>query len=146
MSHMSKSINHRHPFRWSDVGITFVFGVAVGIVAFAFLMVYTAPANAAPDPTYSSSWRQPYGGCDEAWQAPHSTGADECRAHGWTVKWWIIVSPKDRVRYVDPSINQCANEDAGRFCTWNFSVPRRDGLDLWYGGAGHRHYVKQVTR
>lgn len=26
---------------------------------------------------------EPYGGCDEAWQAPKSPGARWCRAHGY---------------------------------------------------------------
>lgn len=28
---------------------------------------------------------QPYGGCDEAWQAPDSPGAEWCRNHGYLV-------------------------------------------------------------
>ena len=28
---------------------------------------------------------QPYGGCDEAWQAPRSDGAQWCRDHGYAV-------------------------------------------------------------
>lgn len=30
--------------------------------------------------------REPYGGCDEAWQAPHSEGADLCRELGWVIR------------------------------------------------------------
>lgn len=28
---------------------------------------------------------EPYGGCDEAWQAPHSEGAAYCRSLGYDV-------------------------------------------------------------
>ena len=28
---------------------------------------------------------EPYGGCDEAWQAPDSDGANWCRSHGFDV-------------------------------------------------------------
>lgn len=46
-----------------------------------------------PQPT---SAHEPYGGCDEAWQAPTSEGARHCRErHGWTTvttqrwtQWW----------------------------------------------------------
>lgn len=123
----------------------FILGMVGGVVLGWTFLLTTAPAYSAPDPTYSS-WQQPYGGCVEAHDYPKSEGANECRAHGWTIKWWIVVSPKDRVQFVDPSINQCANEDAGRFCTWNFDAPRSAGLDLWYDGHGRRHYVKQVNR
>lgn len=34
---------------------------------------------------HKHTWQQPYGGCDEAWQAPHSKGARECRLHGFEV-------------------------------------------------------------
>lgn len=140
---MNAHTQHAHRACHVESMTLFVIGILVGVVGLAALLNFTAPAYAAPDPTYPR-WSQPYGGCDEAWQAPRSTGADECRDHGWTVHWWIVVSPKDRVAFVDPSINQCANEDAGRFCTWNFDVPRSHGEDLWYGGHGGRHYVKQV--
>ncbi|MGA8257996.1 MAG: hypothetical protein WB767_15610 [Nocardioides sp.] len=63
---------------------------------------------------------QPYGGCDEAWQAPRSEGAAHCRAHGWIVGRRVVISPSHHLhRYRLPS---CAVEDASRGpvpCGWN---------------------------
>ena len=60
---------------------------------------------------------EPYGGCDEAWQAPHSQGADDCRALGWTVRPRFVLSPKDRVKYLD--LRPCEQEDSDGPCYWN---------------------------
>lgn len=54
-------------------------------------------------------WQQPYGGCKEAWQAPHSAGADECRAHGWHISSRFVVGPRGVVRY--NMLPACKNED-----------------------------------
>ena len=58
--------------------------LAVGSVG--WLAVSTDRADAA-------EWQQPYGGCAEAWQAPQSAGAEECRAHGWIVRPRFVVGP-----------------------------------------------------
>ncbi len=39
---------------------------------------------------------EPYGGCAEAWQAPHSTGAEDCRRLGWTVTSTRSVPPNKK--------------------------------------------------
>jgi hypothetical protein len=150
MSDMSTSMKRA---RWhsTDMAALFILGLVGGIILGWSVLLAAAPAYSTPPEEYVTggpgpSWQQPYGGCDEAWQAPQSTGADDCRAHGWTVKWWIVESPKHRVEYVDASIPQCANEDRGRYCTWNFYAPRWHGLDYWFDGRGRAHYVKQVTR
>lgn len=41
---------------------------------------------------------QPYGGCDEAWQAPSSEGAQLCRDKGWTVTSQLVVNPRGVVK------------------------------------------------
>lgn len=41
---------------------------------------------------------QPYGGCDEAWQAPRSAGAAHCRSHGWVVRPRVVIGPKGWVQ------------------------------------------------
>jgi hypothetical protein len=38
-----------------------------------------------PTSPTQTHWVEPYGGCDEAWQAPQSRGARECRQHGYAV-------------------------------------------------------------
>ena len=60
-------------------------------------VAYAPPSDAA------TRWQQPYGGCKEAWQAPRSEGARECRAHGWTVYRWIVLNPDGIVRYYNPN-------------------------------------------
>ena len=91
MSLMSKSMK-RHPFRWSDVGVTFAFGIAVGFLAFAFLMSATNPAYSSPDPV-AGGWQEPYGGCDEAHLYPSTNGAWECRVRGLGGPWWVSDLP-----------------------------------------------------
>jgi hypothetical protein len=71
---------------------------------------------------------QPYGGCVEAWQAPHSQGARDCRRDGWIIRPRIIVGPYGYVRYNKMPL--CRNEDGSyrrrngtvglqRHCFWN---------------------------
>lgn len=52
--------------------------------AVAATLLVNSPAVAAP---------QPYGGCDEAWQAPKSAGAQECRDLGYTVHRKFVLNP-----------------------------------------------------
>lgn len=51
-------------------------------------------------PIADAAWHQPYGGCKEAYQAPRSQGARECRQHGWLVKRWIVATPTGEMRYI----------------------------------------------
>jgi hypothetical protein len=78
----------------------------------------TSPADA---------WQQPYGGCKEAWQAPKSPAADECRDHGWTVTARVVIGPRGVVRF--SSLPSCRVEDASSGpvpCSWNLNR-ERDG-------------------
>jgi hypothetical protein len=60
---------------------------------------------------------QPYGGCDEAWQAPQSEGADWCRDHGWTVHKRFVLNRNDVP--VALRVNPCQTEDSDGWCYWN---------------------------
>lgn len=71
--------------------------------------------------------RQPYGGCAEAWQAPRSPGAQQCRELGYAISARFLVSPRGVVLH--SSLRHCAYEDGSggpRPCTWNVGT-RRDG-------------------
>ncbi len=61
----------------------------------------------------------PYGGCKEAWQAPHSQGARECRSHGWTVRPHFTIDPHNVLRATD--FRPCREEDSNG-CFWNADV------------------------
>jgi hypothetical protein len=79
----------------------------------------------------------PYGGCDEAWQAPQSDGADWCRDHGWTVTGRLVIGPRAVVRY--SSLPHCRVEDASRGpvpCTWNVG-PGVDGNGVGLAFVSH---------
>jgi len=92
----------------------------------AALMLSTFLASFAVIPRADAS--QPYGGCDEAWQAPHSVGAKWCRSHGWIVRPRIVVGPHGHVRF--RTMPKCITEDGSylrrngtvgyqRHCFWN---------------------------
>lgn len=112
--------------------------LVVGIAVAVLLSV--APARAA----------QPYGGCDEAWQAPRSEGAAWCRHHGWTVRPFIVVGPRNWVRYYD--LPSCKYEDASSGpvpCKWNFDDGDGNGKGDAYWVTGTNtdarfHYVEGV--
>lgn len=55
--------------------------------------------------------------CDEAWQAPRSAGADDCRLRGWTVTNRFVLRPSNRVAYL--RMNPCEQEDSNGPCFWN---------------------------
>ena len=93
---------------------------------------------------------QPYGGCDEAWQAPKSEGAEWCRDHGWTVRARYVIGPAGYLRY--SSLPSCRFEDGSgqpvrggnRNCSWN--VHRGDGNGrgdqyLVVGPASNRRFI-----
>lgn len=87
---------------------------------------------------------EPYGGCDEAWQAPDSPGSDWCRDHGWTVTRKIVVGPRGWVRA--NRLPACTFEDGSRqrsACFWN--ADRRGngtGSDYWLDRQDRVHLVK----
>jgi hypothetical protein len=92
----------------------------------------------------AADWTQPYGGCDEAWQAPHSEGADACRAHGWTVRSHLVIDPHRVVRM--SSLISCGVEDASDGtvpCSWNFGSTDGNGRGLsFFVSRAHRfHFV-----
>lgn len=87
---------------------------------------------------------EPYGGCKEAYQAPHSQGAKECRAKGWTIKRRLVVTPHAVVRFT--RLPHCREEDGSgqrSACTWN--IGRKidgdgQGLSYWVSGPHARHH------
>jgi hypothetical protein len=117
----------------------------IGALTWAAVLVFTSPkAEAAP--LVTERWQQPYGGCDEAWQAPSSAGADECRAHGWTIRARLVVGPRGVVRM--SALPHCRNEDGSgqrSACSWNFHDGQRDGdgrgASLWLDRHDRSHYV-----
>jgi hypothetical protein len=109
------------------------------------LLVVMAPANA--------SWQQPYGGCEEASLAPHSAGANQCRAHGWTIKTRLVVNGHGVLK--GSGLPHCREEDGTgqrAACSWNFpdfTVPitqdgNGKGLSYWVGVYDKVHYVWPV--
>jgi len=74
--------------------------IAVSVAAFvgAFLYLSVAPA--------AQAWTQPYGGCKEAWQAPQSQGAVECRAHGWIISREDAFSPREVTRLLSRVVDR----------------------------------------
>jgi hypothetical protein len=94
----------------------------------------------------ASAWQQPYGGCEEGTLAPHSAGANQCRAHGWTIMRRLAVNPHGVV--VGSGLPHCRNEDGSgqaSACSWNFHDGTRDGngrgLSYWVGRNDRIHYV-----
>jgi len=98
--------------------------------------------------TKAAAVTQPYGGCKEAWRYPHSAGADDCRALGWTIKRKIVVNPNGIVRY--SSLPHCSYPKRMRWCTWNVIFTRDlrvcDGdcyrAPYWSDRKGRTHFVK----
>lgn len=97
-------------------------------------------------PASPASANQPYGGCKEAWQAPHSSGAKACRSHGWTVTRKIVVTPRKQV--VFDRLPECRYEDGSSqrsACTWNLhpDQPQGNGVGLgyWLDRKDRTHYV-----
>lgn len=66
--------------------VTILLGVTLGTIA-----GWASPATA------SATWTQPTGGCKEAWQAPQSVGADDCREHGWRISSRFVINPHARL-------------------------------------------------
>ena len=100
----------------------------VGAAAFLGTAIVLVLAGASPPSHASTSGvLEPFGGCDEAWQAPRSTGADRCRELGYTVSARFLLSPRGVVLH--SSLPHCRFEDGSggrRPCTWNVG-PRVDG-------------------
>ena len=87
----------------------------------------------------AQAWRQPSGGCTEAWQAPKSKGAAQCRAHGWTVTARLVLDPRHIVKY--STVQQCRFEDGRdrrkRTCMWYGNLQGdKNGATVWYRNPG----------
>lgn len=114
-------------------------GKAVGIIAGLVLIAIscTPKAHAAP-----------YGGCDEAWQAPTSAGAQTCRDHGWTVTSHLVLDQHAVVRWTN--LVSCHYEDASSAhetfpCGWNMPPGGgHDGLTMYYTGTWRHHRAHYV--
>lgn len=102
----------------------------LGVAALAVLALVCSAAFALAGSPAGAGTRgatEPYGGCDEAWQAPRSPGADLCRALGYSVSARFVLSPRGVVLH--SSLPHCRFEDGSggrRPCTWNVG-PRTDG-------------------
>ena len=90
---------------------------------------------------------QPYGGCKEAIDYPHSEGADWCRDHGWTVTRSIVVRPDRWVVNYRMPLCEVEDQQYGP-CRWNFGVGAYmpTGKAYWVGSKGNVHYVKGLAR
>jgi hypothetical protein len=117
--------------------------IAIVAVAWSLALIVVPTADAAA----------PYGGCKEAYTAPHSAAADRCRKAGWTIAvrpsgHGIIVSPRHVIRYL--WLPQCRNEDGSgqrSACTWNVTLPYQGdgrGRALWNDWHDRVHYVKRT--
>lgn len=113
---------------------------AVGIIVGLVIMAYAC----APDWARAAEWQQPYGGCIEAWEAPHSAGAQACRDHGWTVTGHVVLTPRNVVAF--SNLTSCRFEDGGGRqsypCSWNFPPGGgHDGLSYYMTSPQRTHYV-----
>lgn len=89
----------------------------------------------------AQAWTEPYGGCDEGWQAPHSVGADQCRDHGWIVRHRLVIDPHKVLRYT--SLPACYTDDGtGRYCTWRASEQgNHRGYSYYLNRPEHPRYI-----
>jgi hypothetical protein len=118
------------------LGLTLILAAAVGALT-------TAPAHAG-------TARQPYGGCDEAHNFPHSLGAQDCRVLGWTIRARLVVGPRGYVHFA--SLPLCREEDGSgqrSACTWNFG-PGPEGLyhpgQVTGNGIGLKYWMDEHDR
>lgn len=85
---------------------------------------------------------QPYGGCDEAWQAPRSIGATHCREHRWIVRPRVVIDPKGWVRAM--RLPPCRAEDEIR-CYWDAKTMGNGvGDSFVWVGTRERHRLIYV--
>lgn len=66
------------------------------IIWAVFITVLVVALGLAVAPAAKAA--QPYGGCKEAWQAPTSQGAADCRAQGWTITDEVVVNPRGVIK------------------------------------------------
>lgn len=88
----------------------------------------------------------PYGGCKEAYQAPQSPGARDCRQRGWVIRPRLVVTPDRWIVFT--RLPHCRYEDGSgqrSACTWNVGTPQDGngrGRAYWVDLADRVHYVK----
>lgn len=101
-----------------------------------------SPASNADHAT-SPAPGEPYGGCDEAWQAPKSEGAAWCRRHGWTVRPNFVIDKHNVLRTT--RFGACENEDSTG-CYWN-AMTRGNHIGDSYivSKSGEVFYVSLTT-
>lgn len=74
----------------------------------------TATLLSVASPSLASTSTEPYGGCKEAWQAPKSQGARDCRQMGYTVRPHFVIDPQHRLVATD--LRRCTSPDHKRGC------------------------------
>lgn len=89
----------------------------IGGLLMGALLVLTGVNFGVVEEPAPVAWQQPYGGCDEAWQAPRSPGARDCRLHGWTIQRGFVLRPNNTVAYL--RMDPCREEDSDGPCFWN---------------------------
>jgi len=116
-------------------------GEVITLICFVgVVLIGTILAIGVFDPGHADP-AQPYGGCKEAHLAPHSAGAQDCRAHGWTVRGRIVVNRHGVVKYL--ALPHCREEDGSGqrpTCGWNLGG-RTDG-----NGRGLSYFVDRHDR
>lgn len=131
---------HKGPASRIDLLVVGVCLTAIGLVGAVIGVGWFAPGHAA-----SVQLNQPYGGCKEGWQAPHSPGARDCRHLGWTIKHRLVVTPRGVVTLT--RLPHCREEDGSgqrSACTWNIGRPADGdgrGASLWIDERDRFHYV-----
>lgn len=100
-----------------EAAAALVGGVMMGALGWATLLNFDAVPAQIETSTVSLRNAAPYGGCDEAWQAPRSPGADWCRDREWTVRKQFVLRPSNEVAYL--RMDPCREEDSDGPCFWN---------------------------
>lgn len=105
------------------------------VTSFILLTTGRSYADAAAAP-------QPYGGCAEAWQAPKSEGADDCREAGWTVRKRVVLNPHAVIRYWN--LDPCEYEDGSgttKTCGWLGNIDGNGrGLSYFVTGTENKRH------
>jgi hypothetical protein len=116
---------------------------AVALIATLLATFPISRVSADPSPAHPHAPVTPHGWCDEAWQAPQSAGASDCRKAGWIVNANLTVTPGGRANTVLP---RCTGEDERQArCYWD---ARRSGNGRGHGFiayVGRTIYVEYVN-
>jgi len=121
-------------------------GAAVVAILIGTATALTEAAH-ADDFTPGVRLVQPYGGCKEAIDYPHSDGADWCRAHGWTVTRRIVIRPDRWV--LAHRLPVCIDGETDTPCRWNFGGGQPhgngEGRAYWVNSAGVLRFVEGMA-